>query len=37
MLDLGGWQAAKEKGVLRVEGKQYVVADGDVINVRFSV
>ena len=37
LLDLGGWQAAKEKGALRVEGKQYVVADGDVINVRFSV
>lgn len=37
ILELGGWQAAKEKGVLRVEGKQYVVADGDVINVRFSV
>ena len=37
MLELGGWQAAKEKGVLRVEGKQYVVQDGDVINVRFSV
>ena len=37
LLDLGGWQAAKEKGVLRVEGKQYVVMDGDVINVRFNV
>ncbi|MCY3772298.1 MAG: redox-regulated ATPase YchF [Gemmatimonadetes bacterium] len=37
MLDLGGWQAAKEQGALRVEGKQYVVMDGDVINVRFSV
>ena len=37
LIDLGGWQAAKEKGVLRVEGKQYVVQDGDVINVRFSV
>ena len=37
LLDLGGWQAAKEKGVLRVEGKQYVVKDGDVINVRFNV
>ena len=37
LLDLGGWQAAKEKGVLRVEGKQYVVMDGDVMNVRFSV
>ena len=37
LLDLGGWQAAKERGVLRVEGKQYVVTDGDVINVRFNV
>ncbi len=37
MLDLGGWQAAREQGALRVEGKQYVVADGDVLNVRFSV
>ncbi len=37
LLDLGGWHAAKEKGVLRVEGKQYVVKDGDVINVRFNV
>lgn len=37
ILDLGGWQAAKGKGVLRVEGKQYVVMDGDVINVRFSI
>jgi hypothetical protein len=37
LLDLGGWQAAKENGVLRVEGKQYVVMDGDVMNVRFSV
>lgn len=37
LLDFGGWQAAKERGVLRVEGKQYVVTDGDVINVRFSV
>ena len=37
LLDLGGWHEAKEKGVLRVEGKQYVVMDGDVINVRFNV
>ena len=37
ILDHGGWQAAKGEGVLRVEGKQYVVQDGDVINVRFSV
>ena len=37
LIDLGGLQAAKEQGALRVEGKQYVVQDGDVINVRFSV
>ena len=28
---------AKKKGVLRVEGKNYVVANGDVIEIRFSV
>tara|TARA_B100001750_G_scaffold233777_1_gene234386 strand:+ start:151 stop:1230 length:1080 start_codon:yes stop_codon:yes gene_type:complete len=37
LLELGGWQAAKEKGSLRVEGKQYVVMDGDVLNIRFNV
>ena len=33
----GGEQAAKEKGLLRIEGKEYVVADGDVIHFRFNV
>lgn len=37
LLDAGGWQAAKEKGHLRLEGKQYVVLDGDVMNIRFNV
>ena len=37
LLDYGGWQTAKEKGALRVEGKQYVVKDGDVLNIRFSI
>jgi len=37
LLQCGSWQAVKEQGALRVEGKQYEVADGDVINVRFSV
>jgi len=34
LLEAGGWSQAKQKGWLRVEGKEYVVADGDVIVVR---
>ena len=30
-------QAAKEKGLLRLEGKDYVVKDGDVMLFRFNV
>ena len=37
MVACGGWNAAKEAGKLRIEGKEYVVQDGDVIHVRFSV
>ncbi len=33
----GGWDAAKAKGLLRVEGKDYVVREGDVLHVRFAV
>ena len=33
----GTMQAAKEKGLLRLEGKTYVVKDGDIINFRFNV
>ena len=33
----GGEQGAKEGGKLRVEGKEYVVRDGDVIHFRFNV
>ena len=34
---LGGWKGAKEKGVVRSEGKEYVVKDGDVLLFRFNV
>ncbi|MGK2961879.1 MAG: redox-regulated ATPase YchF [Gemmatimonadaceae bacterium] len=34
---LGGWKGAKEKGVVRSEGKEYVVSDGDVLLFRFNV
>jgi GTP-binding protein YchF len=33
----GGWDAAKGRGMLRVEGKDYVVQEGDVLHVRFAV
>ncbi|NUQ21225.1 MAG: redox-regulated ATPase YchF [Gemmatimonadaceae bacterium] len=33
----GGWKGAKEKGVVRSEGKEYVVRDGDVMLFRFNV
>jgi ribosome-binding ATPase YchF (GTP1/OBG family) len=32
-----GEQGAKEAGKLRLEGKEYVVQDGDVIHFRFNV
>lgn len=37
VLEAGGWDAAKAAGIVRLEGKEYVVRDGDVIVVRFSV
>jgi GTP-binding protein YchF len=37
LVDAGSWDAAKSKGLLRVEGKDYVVQEGDVISVRFAV
>ena len=33
----GSMVVAKKKGILRVEGKDYRVVDGDVISVRFNV
>src|SRR5205085_2852386 len=37
LLELGSWNKAKEVGRLRVEGKDYEVADGDVLEIRFNV
>jgi GTP-binding protein YchF len=34
--DAGGYAGARERGTLRVEGRDYVMADGDVITVRFT-
>jgi hypothetical protein len=32
----GSWEAAREKGLMRVEGREYVVRDGDVVHIRHS-
>jgi GTP-binding protein YchF len=37
LLALGSWHAAKEAGKLRIEGKDYEVVDGDVLEIRFNV
>jgi len=36
-LNSGGEQQAKEKGLLRIEGKDYIVKDGDVVHFRFNI
>jgi ribosome-binding ATPase len=33
----GTWNAAKDKGLVRLEGKEYIVQNGDCINFRFAV
>ena len=37
MMQCGSVNAAREKGLLRSEGKEYVVQDGDMIYFRFNV
>jgi GTP-binding protein YchF len=37
LLEAGSWADAKDQHKLRVEGKEYVVADGDVLEIRFNV
>jgi GTP-binding protein YchF len=37
LLDAGSIAACRQRGTLRLEGKEYVVQDGDVITVRFNV
>ncbi len=36
-ISLGGEAGAKDKGRLRIEGKEYIVQDGDVMHFRFNV
>jgi ribosome-binding ATPase len=37
LIDVGSRPALKEKGKLRIEGKEYIVQDGDVMEFRFNV
>jgi GTP-binding protein YchF len=37
LIAAGTYAAAKEKGQVRVEGKEYIVKDGDVLLIRFNV
>lgn len=37
LVNSGSMNAAKEKGLVRLEGKEYVVQDGDVMHFRFNV
>jgi ribosome-binding ATPase len=37
LITLGGLSEARNKGKLRLEGKDYVVQDGDIMHVRFNV
>ena len=35
--ECGSYTACKEKGVTRLEGKDYIVQDGDIVHFRFAV
>ena len=36
LVEAGGYAAARERGTLRIEGRDYVMSDGDVITVKFT-
>ena len=37
LMTLGGMTEARGKGKLRLEGKEYIVQDGDILNIRFNL
>ena len=37
LVECGSHAEAQKRGLQRVEGKDYVVVDGDVLNIRFNV
>ena len=37
LLDAGAWSVARERGTLRLEGKEYIIKDGEISHFRFNV
>ncbi len=37
LMDAGSWNHARDRGTVRLEGKAYLVEDGDIANFRFNV
>jgi len=37
LINAGSMNQAREKGLLRLEGKEYTVQDGDIVHFRFNV
>ncbi|HTY09716.1 MAG TPA: redox-regulated ATPase YchF [Bacteroidota bacterium] len=37
LIRLGSEQAVKDKGLLRIEGREYIIEDGDIVHFRFNV
>jgi len=37
LMEAGNYNAAKERGTVRIEGKEYIVQDGDILLIRFNV
>ena len=35
-IEYDGWLKSKEAGKMRLEGKDYIVKDGDILNFRFN-
>jgi ribosome-binding ATPase len=36
LIESGDFAAAREKGILRLEGRDYIVQDGDIVHIRFA-
>ena len=37
LMSAGSLKTAREKGLLRIEGREYIVKDGDILTIRFNV
>ena len=37
LMEAGGMAEARSQGLLRLEGKEYPVQDGDILQIRFNV